>query len=98
MRIKWSDYLVTAFVRFICGAIIGVVAGVVLAFLGSSLRRHRVGKAHSPLVDLIQKGDYRTLFMWFGAAALVGALIAVITIPRWQTPWYKGHDKDDGAA
>lgn len=103
MKGKWSDYIFTVVVRFICGAIIGLLIGLILAFFGGRRGRLGVGRAHSTLVDLVEKGEYRTLFLWFGLAGFLGGLIAVFTIPRWQTPWYKSvlddeHDKDDPAA
>jgi hypothetical protein len=103
MHVKWSDYLSTAIVRGLSGAVIGLVSGVVVAFFGNSIRRHHLTRSHSPLVDLIQQGKYGPLLVWLAVAATVGATVAVVTIPRWQTPWYKSiledsQDKDDRAA
>jgi len=96
MHIKWSDYLSTAIMRAVFGAIIGIVISVPLIFFGGSMGRHYGGK-RSLLVGWIQDGNYRALLFWFGAWGIGGAIIAVVTIPRWQTPWYKGvlDDEDD---
>ncbi len=90
MHVKWSDYVFAVFVRSICGAVIGLLVGLVLVFFGGSVRRSHVTRSHSPLVDLVQQGRYGTLLVWFAASALVGAIVAVANIPRWQRPWYKG--------
>lgn len=28
-------------------------------------------------------------FIWLGLWGLVGGIVAVVTVPRWQTPWYR---------
>jgi hypothetical protein len=28
-------------------------------------------------------------FIWLGLCAVAGGIVAVFTVPRWQTPWYK---------
>jgi hypothetical protein len=89
MHVKWSDYLSTVIIRAISGTVIGLGVSVPVLFFGGSPRFH-FGRARSPLVDWIQDRNYRALAIWFGAWTLGGALIAVVTIPRWQTPWYRG--------
>lgn len=98
MHVKWSDYIFAVFVRSICGAVLGLLVGLVLAFFGGSVRRSHLTRSHSPLVELVQQERYGVLLILFGAAALIGAVAAVVTIPRWQRPWYKGVlDSDDPA-
>jgi hypothetical protein len=95
MHVKWSDYLSTAIVRAISGSIIGALVSVPLIFFGRA-RHVPHGQRVSPLLDMIQNGHYLALILWFGAWAVGGALVAVLTIPRWQTPWYKGVLDDEG--
>ncbi|HVV73385.1 MAG TPA: hypothetical protein VHI52_18070 [Verrucomicrobiae bacterium] len=90
MHVKWSDYIFAVVVPAICGAGIGLLVNLVLAFFGGSVRRFHGTRAHSPLVELVQQERYGVLLIWFGAAAVLGAVICVATIPRWQRPWYKG--------
>ena len=89
-HVKWSDYMLTAVIRCVSGALIGLLLSVVLAFFGNSVGRYHMGRARSPLVDFIEQGNYRPLVLWFGAWSVGGAVAAVASIPRWQTPWYKG--------
>ena len=89
MPIKWSDYLSTVIIRAISGFVIGLIVSVPVIFFGGSPRFH-FGRARSPLVDWIQDKNYWALAIWFAAWAVGGAVIAVVTIPRWQTPWYRG--------
>ena len=94
MHVKWSNYALTLFVRSVCGAVVGLLAGLGLAFFAGG--NGKIHRAHSPLVELIQQERYRPLLIWLGVAGVAGAVISVASIPRWQTPWYKGAlDSDD---
>jgi len=70
---------------------------VPLIFFGGSISHRPNVSRRSPLVDWIQEGNYRALCLWFGIWGIGGAIVAIVTIPRWQTPWYKGvlDDEDD---
>jgi len=73
---KWPDFLFTIAVRFICGCVLGCLALFVFKWKGV-LRAFSRNDTQGPLFLLILFG-------------LVGGLVAVFTVPRWQTPWYKG--------
>ncbi|HZR16441.1 MAG TPA: hypothetical protein VFE51_03870 [Verrucomicrobiae bacterium] len=75
-RSKWPDFLLTVAVRFVCGFVLGCLACFVLFWRGI-LRSFSHNNSMAPLVIMIVCG-------------VVGSLIAVFTIPHWQTPWYKG--------
>ena len=34
--------------------------------------------------------------IWLGLCGLVGGIVAVFTVPRWQTPWYKRDSQELG--
>jgi hypothetical protein len=89
MHVKWSDYLSTALVRAVSGLLLGAALSVAVSFFAGVRARHNHEARASLLVDLVQKEKYGTLMLWFGGWGIVGAAIAVATIPRWQTPWYK---------
>src|SRR5438270_1758509 len=77
---KWPDFLFTITVRLICGIVLGGLASFLFAWTGV-------------LRTLSHNNTHRSL-IWLGLWGLAGAIIAVCTIPRWQTPWYK---RDSGA-
>ncbi|SPE52897.1 hypothetical protein SBV1_1600034 [Verrucomicrobia bacterium] len=73
---KWADFLFTVAVRFICGVLLGCLACFLISYRGI-LRSFSHNNAQGPLV-------------WLVICGLIGGLTAVFTVPRWQTPWYKG--------
>lgn len=72
---KWPDFLFTIAVRFICGVVLGGLVCVLFSWKGILYSFSR-NHTHGPLV-------------WLGLCGLAGGLVAVFTVPRWQTPWYK---------
>jgi hypothetical protein len=80
MKSKWPDYLFTVAVRFAVGMVIAVLISLPILFFG---------KRKSLLVELIQGGRSVWVILWVVIWGLVGGIIAVLTTPRWQTPWYK---------
>lgn len=100
MHVKWSDYLTTVLVRAIAGFIGGVLVGLLLAFFGTfMLSTHPHVRRESPLVETTNRGQYWVLIIWFIITGAIGALIAVLTIPRCETPWYKSilDEEDDSS-
>lgn len=76
----WPDFLFTLVVRLLCGVILGALACFILSWRGI-LRSFSHNQTHVPLI-------------WLGLCALTGGVIALFTVPRWQTPWYK-RDPDE---
>lgn len=72
---KWPDFLFTVFVRFVCGGVLGGLACFFFTWRGI-LRAFSHENIGGPLI-------------WLGVFAVVGGFVAVFTVPRWQTPWYK---------
>jgi hypothetical protein len=73
---KWPDFIFTIAVRFVCGVVLGCLVCVLLLWKGI-LRSFSRNHTHEPLVIMVICG-------------LVGGMIAVLTVPQWQRPWYKG--------
>jgi hypothetical protein len=73
---KWPDFLFTIAVRFICGIVLGSLA-CFLFFWKGILRSFSHDHTRLPFILMIFCG-------------MIGGLISVFTVPRWQTPWYKG--------
>jgi uncharacterized protein YrzB (UPF0473 family) len=71
----WPDFLFALAVRFVCGVVMGGVACIVLTGRGMLWAFSR-NHTHAPL-------------LWLVLCALAGGLIAIVTLPRWQKPWYK---------
>jgi membrane peptidoglycan carboxypeptidase len=72
---KWPDFLFTLTVRFVFGIVLGGLACSLFSWKGI-LRAFSHNNTHWPLI-------------WMGLWGSVGGVIAVFTVPRWQTPWYK---------
>jgi hypothetical protein len=85
MRNKWPDFLFSLAVRFLCGAVIGAIASLLIcAPLGRA-------SARRPLLLRIfgDAAHPKRPYYWIGAWSLAGGIMAALTIPRWQTPWHK---------
>jgi hypothetical protein len=72
---KWPDYLFTAAVRFVFGGIFGGLLGL--------LAGYRV------MLRLEARDNLKGIVLWLMVWALIGSIVAVWTIPKWQTPWHK---------
>lgn len=72
---NWSEFLFTVIVRFLGGILLGGAAGFLADYRGI-LR----GFSHNDFVGPL---------LWLGLFGFSGGLVAVFTMPRWQTPWYK---------
>lgn len=79
---KWPDFLFTIAVRFVCGAVLGGLACFLFGWRGI-LRSFSHENVHWPLI-------------WLALFGLVGGIVAVFTVPRWQTPWYKRESEAPG--
>jgi hypothetical protein len=73
---KWPDFLFTIAVRFICGVVLGGLACVILFYRG--------------ILRSFSHNHIRTVGIWLAIWCVGGGLVAVFTVPKWQTPWYKG--------
>ena len=71
---KWPDFFFTITVRFICGIVLGGLACFFFGWRGI-LRAFSHDNTQGPLI-------------WLGLCGLAGGIVAVFTVPRWQTPWY----------
>jgi hypothetical protein len=83
MHNKWPDFLFTAAIRFVSGAVSGVIIGFLVCIPMS-----RTASGYYPLLVWLfgdQAHPHRWVLLW----SLVGGIIGVLTTPRWQTPWYK---------
>ena len=82
---KWQDFLFTLAVRAICGVAMGMFVGFLLCA--------PVGRrgAKRPLVVWLfgDAANPNKPYYWFSGFGLIGAAIAMLTTPKWQTPWYK---------
>jgi H+/Cl- antiporter ClcA len=73
---KWPDFLFTLAVRFICGIVLGCLACFMFSYRG--------------ILRAFSHNNTRVPLIWLALCGVIGGLIAVFTIPHWQTPWYKG--------
>jgi hypothetical protein len=81
---KWPDFLFTIAVRFVGGAFLGCVACILLSYRG--------------VLWAFSHDNTRGPLIWLALCGLIGGIIAVFTVPHWQTPWYKGIRDRDGDA
>lgn len=89
MRAKWADFLFTLAVRFIVGAVLGALASILIcAPVGRKYSQHMGTNQLLLWVTGDAAHPHRFLY-WVLAWSLGGAIIAMFTIPYWQTPWYK---------
>src|SRR5690242_8361909 len=80
---KWADFLVTIAVRFIGGIVLGFLACPLFSWRG--------------ILRALSHDSVRVPLIWLALCGLAGGIIAVLTLPHWQTPWYKGiRGRDDG--
>ncbi len=73
---KWPDFLFTLAVRLGCGAVLGCLLCVLLGYRG--------------ILGSFSRNHIRTVEIWVSLWGIGGAVIAALTTPRWQTPWYRG--------
>lgn len=73
---KWPDFLFTLAIRLTCGAFLGCGVFVLIDYKG--------------ILSAFAHNHLRTVVICFSASGFIGGLIAMLTTPRWQTPWYKG--------
>jgi len=81
MKSKWMVFLFTMAIRFTAGLVLGGLACLLFTWRGI-LRAFTHNDVHGPLA-------------WLVVGALIGSLVAVFTVPTWQTPWYKGIQSRD---
>jgi hypothetical protein len=85
MKKRWPEFLFNVGVRALCGLIIGFLAGLLLNW---EFNLHEASHDHT-----------RRVLVWLLACTMGGALVAILSVPHWQRPWYKGiRDPDDGRA
>lgn len=81
---KWPDFLFTVIVRFLCGTVLGAVICLVFFYKG--------------ILTAFSHNHIRVVVVWLILWVVGGGLVAVFSVPRWQTPWYKGiRDRDSKA-
>jgi heme/copper-type cytochrome/quinol oxidase subunit 2 len=73
---KWPDFIFTVVVRFVCGFVLGALACLLVSYRG--------------ILRAFSHDNTRTPLIWLAVCSLLGAIIAVVTVPYWQRPWYKG--------
>ncbi len=73
---KWPDFIFTVVVRFICGIVLGSLACLLVSYRG--------------ILRAFSHNNIRGPVIWLVLCGLAGGIIAVFTVPHWQTPWYKG--------
>ena len=70
---KWPDFLFTITVRFVCGIVLGGLACFFFSWKG--------------ILGAFSHNDTHWPLLWLGFCGLAGGIVAVFTVPRWQTPW-----------
>jgi hypothetical protein len=86
LKSKWPDFLFTVAVRFVSGAVVGVLVSLPVIFFAGSRGR---GRQKSLLVELTQAGNHRLIIGWFVVWGVLGGVIAALRTPVWETPWYE---------
>ena len=71
----WLDFLFTVFVRIVIGGLLGCLGFLLLFWQGIMWR--------------VADNDTRTPVQGMMVGAIIGALLTLGSIPRWQTPWRK---------
>lgn len=82
---KWPDFLFTLAVRFIVGAILGAIVSILLC---APISRY-AGRRPLLMVIFGDEEHPKRPAYWIAGWTLAGAVMAMLTTPRWQTPWYK---------
>ena len=72
MNSKWPDFLFTVVVRFICGIVLGCLAWILFDWKGA--------------LWSFARDDTRLSLVLVVLCGLVGGIVAVFTVPHWQTP------------
>src|SRR5690348_12989167 len=73
---KWPDFVFALAVRLFCGVLLGCLLCLVLGYRG--------------ILRSFSHNHVRAVWVWFGLWGFIGGLVSVFTVPRWQTPWYRG--------
>jgi hypothetical protein len=76
----WPDFLFTIAVRFFFGILVGGVLCLLFSWRG--------------VLWAFSRNHTYWPILWLALCALAGGIVAIFTIPRWQTPWYK-RDPDE---
>jgi preprotein translocase subunit Sss1 len=80
----WKEFILVIVICFVGGAILGCLAFLLVDYRG--------------ILRAFAKNRPNWAIICFLVVAAVGGFIAVCTIPRWKTPWYKGihaEEEDD---
>ena len=80
---SWPDFIFTIVVRLFFGIVLGGLACFVFMWRG--------------ILNAFAHNNTRVPLVVISVCGILGGLIAVFTVPRWQTPWYKGlvvHDAE----
>ena len=72
---KWPDFLSTLIIRFICGIILGVLLCLLISYRG--------------ILRSFSHNNLLSVALWLSLWGLAGALVALFTTPKRQTPWDK---------
>jgi hypothetical protein len=76
MTKRWSDFLFAIGVRSLCGLVIGGLAGLLFGWRA--------------ILERAARDDMRFVVLWLSTWALAGGLVAMLRIPHWLKPGYKG--------
>ncbi|HAB17793.1 MAG TPA: hypothetical protein PLX89_24125 [Verrucomicrobiota bacterium] len=88
-RQRWGQYLAAVAIRFVIGLLLGFLGGAFL--LISSLVTGRRGSGRQRL-ELLEHFRPDWILQVGTVGAVIGAILCVWTIPRWQRPWYLPED------
>jgi len=94
MKNKWPDFLFSVAVRFFFGCLLGILLSLAFGLLG---RPHHMSgrKSRSFILDHLDSGDYQSVILWILVWGVSCGILCTFSIPRWQTPWYKGVLNDE---